>query len=236
VSEHPAHIEGPSDLGLPAEWWGRLGHDLRGPLGPIRMAVQLLRNERAAERERNDALQVIERQVDRLLVEIDDAADLLRMRNGIYALRALPGDLNLVLDPIGSRVTLLRALAERDQALECQARDEEVVAAYDPARLCGLLEFVLRKLAAVAPRGAVLRLGIDVGDPSPALVVTGHDASAPVDAELAWLAGASGVDPHDVGIRAALMREIARRSGVRLDQDVASAALRLRIPAVTAPA
>jgi signal transduction histidine kinase len=107
-------------LGVPSNWWVRLGHDLRGPVGPMRMAVQVLRGGRGSPDEQRDALVLLDRQIDRLLGEIDDAADLVRARNGLPLVRARPGDLNLVIDPISGRVGLLRLLAEREQSLSCE--------------------------------------------------------------------------------------------------------------------
>ena len=80
-------------LGVPAAWWARLGHDLRGPVSPMRLAVQVLRSDRCTALEREEALQLLDRQVDRLLGEIDDVAELMRLRAGTWVLRAGHGDL-----------------------------------------------------------------------------------------------------------------------------------------------
>jgi signal transduction histidine kinase len=220
-------------LGLPEQWWTRLGHDLRGPLGPMRMAVQLLRSGLAEEAERQEALQVLDRQIDRLLGEIDDVADLMRLRNGALALRPSDGDLNLVLDPIAGRAALLRALAERGQGLECLPADVEVPASFDAARLCALLEFVLRKAAQHAGAGATLRVALEAGTDRPTLVVSGFDATLFDDAELAWLSGAPGAEAEQVTPRGVLVRETARRSGIAIDVARAPPRLALRIPRST---
>jgi signal transduction histidine kinase len=220
------------DLGVPEQWWARLGHDLRGPLGPMRMAVQLLRAGRAEDAERHEALQVLDRQIDRLLAEIEDVADLMRLRNGAFSLRLRDADLNLVLDPIAGRVALLRALAEREQLLECVPAEREVPAAFDVARLCSLLEFVLRKAAQHAGHGATLRVVLE-SDPSPALVVSGFDATLFDDGEFAWLLGQPGGDVDQVTPRGVLVREATRRAGIGMVATQAPTRLVLRIPGPT---
>jgi len=222
-----------TDLGLPEQWWTRVGHDLRGPLGPMRMAVQLLRSGRAEAGEQQEALQVLDRQIDRLLGEIEDVADLLRLRNGALVLRLRDDDLNLVFDPIAGRASLQRVLAERGQQLECLSADAEVPARFDVARLSGLLEFVLRKAAQHAGAGGTLRVALEAGAGRPALLVSGFDAGLFDDAELAWLLDAPGADAAQVTTRGVLVREIARRAGIAIDAMQSPPGLALRIPEST---
>ncbi len=229
----PASPAPDGDLGLPEQWWTRLGHDLRGPLGPMRMAVQLLRSGLAEEAERQEALQVLDRQIDRLLGEIDDVADLMRLRNGALPLRLRDADLNLVLDPVAGRAGLLRVLAERGHVLECLPADAEVPASFDATRLCALLDFVLRKAAQHAGAGATLRVALDAGAGRPALVLTGFDATLFDDAELAWVCGVPGADAGQVTPRGVLVRETAQRAGIAIDAQRAPLRLALRIPGST---
>jgi hypothetical protein len=233
--ESPGVAADSVDFGVPEQWWARLGHDLRGPLGPLRMAVQLLRAGRAEEAERQEALQVLDRQIDRLLAEIEDVADLMRLRNGGFSLRLREADLNLVLDPIAGRVALLRALAEREQVLECVPAEREVPATFDVARLCSLLEFVLRKAAQHAGHGATLCVALEDG-PSPALVVSGFDATLFHDPETAWLLGLPGAAADQVTPRGVMVRESARRGGIAMVATHAPEQLVLRIPGATAAA
>jgi hypothetical protein len=224
------------DLGVPAEWWARVSHDLRGPLGPIRMAVQMLRYDRADAGERHEALQVIDRQIDRLLAEIEDVTDLVRLRNGAFSLRARSGDLNLVLDSIASRVSLLRTLAERGQTLECAPADLDVPADYDPARLCALTELLLRKAAANAGEGEALTLGVEGAGDGAVLVIAGFAPAFFDDAEVAWLLGMAGADPAQATPRTVVAREFARRGRISFEPSHAPPSLRLRIPPATTPA
>lgn len=222
---------GDPDLGVPPAWWARLGHDLRGPLGPMRMAVQVLRSGRGSADEQKEALALLDRQIDRMLAEIDDTADLVRARNGLALVRRRPGDLNLLLDPISGRVSLLRSLAERGQVLACVPADRDLQADHDPSRLCTILEFLVRKAAAHAGAGATLQLALhDAGDGHAAFHLGGFDARLFDDADLAWLLGRGGEGVEQLGLRPVLVRELVRQSGAGLAANGEVGTLVLALP------
>jgi light-regulated signal transduction histidine kinase (bacteriophytochrome) len=234
--EHPgpaqaAEAGADAALGVPPSWWSRLGHDLRGPLGPMRMAVQLLRSGRGSGDEQREALQVLDRQIDRLLSEIDDAADLVRARNGIALVRPRPGDLHLVLDAVSGRVGLLRCLAERGQTLDCVPADRDVQADHDPSRLCAVLDFLLRQSATHAGNGAAVELAlVDADGGEAAFQIRGFGAGLFEDADMAWMLGRAVVDVDQLTPRAVLMRELIRQAGARLETDPAQSRLTLLLP------
>ena len=106
----------PADLrsqDLPARWWLRLGHDLRAPIAPMRMALQLLRGGQATPREQQNALRILDRQFDQMLEQIDDLSDLARLNAGNFGSNPSPADLNLVLDIVGGKTSLVRRLEEK---------------------------------------------------------------------------------------------------------------------------
>lgn len=215
----PPPASGDDALGIPAGWWSRIGHDLRGPVGPMRMVVQMLRSGRGNAGERQEALALLDRQIDRLLAEIDDVADLVRLRNGVAIVRSQRADLNLVLDPVAGRSSLLRCLAERDQALVCVPSERELQADYDASRLCMLLDFVLRKAAAHSVPGARLELALRETDGGAEFSISGFGATLFGDPELAWLRGDAVVDPDELGARPILLREVVRQSAATLSAD-----------------
>ncbi len=223
----PPAADGADGLGVPAGWWSRIGHDLRGPVGPMRMAVQMLRSGRGSVEERQEALLLLDRQIDRLLAEIDDVADLVRLRSGMPIVRLRRADLNLVLDPVAGRAGLLRCLAERGQTLACVPAEHDLQAAYDAARLCTLLDFLLRTAAAHAGRGARLELALREVDDGAEFRISGFDETIFADPELAWLRGESIANPDQLAARPILLREVARQSAARLVADSPGAALSL---------
>lgn len=224
-----------NDMAIPPGWWSRIGHDLRGPLGPMRMAVQMLRSGRGSDEERQDALLLLDRQIDRLLAEIDDVADLVRLRNGAPIVQPRRADLNLVLDPVSGRASLMRCLADRGQTLACVPAERDLQAEYDPSRLCTLLDFLLRKAAANAAPGARLELALRESDGSAEFCITGFGAALFADPELAWLRREPVAGSQDFGARTIVLREVARQSAATLVADPARAwvALRLAVMAET---
>ena len=67
---------------LAAAWIDRIAHDLRGPLAPMLTAVYLLRDSQTSERQRDELLAVMERQIQRLGGMIDEVSDFGRAQKG----------------------------------------------------------------------------------------------------------------------------------------------------------
>lgn len=202
---------------LPAGWWQRVRHDLRGAIAPMRMAAQLLRGGRTQAAERDEALQVIERQIETLLAAIEDVGELLRVQAGSAVPRGPVQDANLLLDVVCGRGALLRTLAERKLSLRCEPCEAEALVGYDPLRVTALLEFLLMRAAAHASPGSELVLALRQGD-GVSLHLGGASASLASDPELRHLLDttAGGEEPS---LRALLMRELLRADGIGLRCD-----------------
>jgi signal transduction histidine kinase len=209
MSSEPSTAE-PGQARLPAEWWLRVGHDLRGSIAPMRMAVQLLKSGRVDESDREDALQLIDRQIDALIASVDDLSDLLRLSAGTLALGNAPNDLNLILDAVCGRGALTRALHDRRQTLECVPLASELVAEHDPLRLAALVEYLVRKSSDNAGPGASLTLELR-READRACFLVGGGKALTLDPDLAFIAGrAPGGNGEAPSTKAILMREIAR--------------------------
>lgn len=212
MSEPPPTPARPSPL--PPAWWNRVRHDLRSALGPIRLAVQLLRGGRVEPADQDEALQVIDRQVEQLLAGIEDIGELLRIHDGRFRLDDEPRDANLLLDVVCGRGALLRALADRQLTLRCDPCHAEALVQHDPARVAALLEFLLVRAAAHAAPGSELVLGLRQ-DGGVSLHLAGAAATLGADAELAHLlSGGTGRD--EPSLRALLMREVLRAGAMEL--------------------
>lgn len=200
---------------LPAGWWQRVRHDLRSAVAPMRMAVQLLRSGRIEPAERDEALAVIDRQVEHLLASIDDVSDLLRLQSGQSLHQRARQDGNLLLDIVCGRGGLLRGLAARELGLRCEPCAAELLMHHDPVRVSALLEFLLLRLAAHATPGSELVLGLAPGEDGVELSMSGAAATLAQDPELRFLLGddAGGDEP---GLRALLMREVMRGNDAEL--------------------
>jgi K+-sensing histidine kinase KdpD len=79
-----------------ADWLGRLAHDLRNPITPMRSAVQLLQLGQLPPEVAPDLLRTLDRQLDLLLRVIDDVSDLVKIERDDFALRLATCDLGQV--------------------------------------------------------------------------------------------------------------------------------------------
>lgn len=207
-------VAGQQPEALPVEWWSRLGHDLRSSIAPMRMAVQLLKSGRIAAANHEDALQVIDRQIDLLLANIDDLSDLLRLNAGKCIVNPAPNDLNLLLDIVSGRGSLLKRLEARHQSLNCVPVDAPVITNHDPARLVALLEYLIGKSAECAAPGAVLTLELGRQGGQAQMRITGAGPLLAIDPDVRNVTGAAPICADTAGITSLLMREYARLSAI----------------------
>jgi signal transduction histidine kinase len=195
----------------------------------MRMAVQLLRSGRIDPAEREEALQVLDRQLEQLLAAVDDIGDLLHVHGGTLALDSAPQDLNLLPDIVCGRGALIRELGSRKVELRCETCTSELAVAHDPARLSALLEFLLLRMAAHTPAGSELVLSVQHDDDGPFLRLSGAGTKIDKDAELLYLRGFEA-EQGDPGLRALLMQALLQAGGMTLQAD-GDGALRLRFRA-----
>ena len=199
--------------GIPAEWWLRLGHDLRGPIAPMRLAVQMLRGGWVTPTDQEEALQLIERQMDLLLGNIDDVAELLRVQAGTFAFRAVAGDLGALFELLEGQSALRRWLGDRHRALSLSPWPSPLVAMHDPQRLLLVLEFLVRKAAEHASKGSTIVLSLR-GEGGRALCcVSGSGPTLAQDADVKLVTGASE-DFAESEARTVLVKEIAGLHGL----------------------
>ena len=212
---------------LPAGWWRRVRHDLRSAIAPMRMAVQLLRAGRVEPAEREEALQVLDRQLEQLLAAVDDAGDLLQADSGAISLQAAPQDLNLLSDIVCGRGALVRELGLRKVTLRCEPCASELAVAHDPSRLAALVEFLLMRMAAHAGPGTELLLSVHEEGGIASLRLSGAAATLAQDPELLFL---QGIDAGEPGLRAMVMQQLLQVAGMDLQVE-GDGSLRLRFPA-----
>ena len=193
------------------------------------MAVQLLHGGRIDAADRDEALQVIDRQIDCLVAGIDDLSDLLRMAAGTFVLNVAINDLNLVLDVLCGRSAVRKALDARRQTLKCLPANDAIVAAHDPVRLAMLVEHLVLKCSGNSALGSELLLELCEDSGVAELKISAGGLSGVQDPDLAYVIG---VEPSEApGARAILMREIARLSDVSFRHDDDAGTISLHLPA-----
>jgi signal transduction histidine kinase len=220
------------ERGLPEGWWKRVRHDLRSAIAPMRMAVQLLRAGRVEAAERDEALQVIDRQLEQLLAAVEDVGDLMHAQGGSLSLSTQPQDLNLLPDIVCGRGALVRELGSRQLVLRCAPCAAELLVAHDPLRTSSLLEFLLLRMAAHAPAGSELLLEVQHDAQGASLRLSGAGPTLGRDAELLYLQGVHA-EHGEPGLRAMLSRQVLRAGGMELRAD-GEGGLRLRFPEIVA--
>jgi two-component system, chemotaxis family, CheB/CheR fusion protein len=155
-----------------------LAHELRNPLAPIRIAVQLLRGD--AKESGIKQLDMIERQIQRLVRLVDDLLDIARIERDHVELKMELVDLVSVVNQAieGSR----QDLDDRRQRLSLALPSESILVLGDPVRLEEVLSNLLNnaaKYTAASGKIAVVveRLGEDA-------VITVRDTGIGIAPEL----------------------------------------------------
>ncbi len=130
-----------------------LGHELRNPLAPIVMALEIM--ERRGEPESAPQRALIRRQVEHLVRLVDDLLDIARVTQGKVELQAAPVAVAQVID---SAVEIASAeIAARQHVLQWQAGPALFVDG-DAARLAQVIANLLINAARYTPPGGAIRV------------------------------------------------------------------------------
>lgn len=210
--------ESPAPAEISPRWWLRLGHDMRAPVAPMRMALEILRNGHGTADERDEALRMLDRQVDRLLATIEDMSDLARINAGTFVANLANCDLNLALDIVQGKNALSKCLQEKQQSLRCIASETMLLAEHDSRRLAELVAYLIAKTSRYAAEGAELTLQVEPA-PEPGRVgfrIGGASGSLQRDPEFGYVTGSSPIDANELEAKPIVMREIVRLNDLRV--------------------
>ncbi len=134
-----------------------LGHELRNPLGAIRLAAAVL-DKKTPEAARPRELAIIDRQAAHLARLVDDLLDVARVAHGKVVLRF--GQLNLV-DVVRSAFEAQESRArERGLSYELRAPADEVGVHGDRQRLEQVLANLLTNAFKYTPRGGAVTVSV----------------------------------------------------------------------------
>jgi len=131
-----------------------LSHELRNPLAPLRNVVHLLRKRFPEEPTIDTACGVLERQVKRMTVLIDDLSDVARITAGKIRLERVPMDLREVLATCVESTQPL--IHQRQQTLSLDLGEEPMWVHGDAMRLAQVFSNLLTNASKYTPeQGAI---------------------------------------------------------------------------------
>ncbi len=131
------------------EFLSMLAHELRNPLAPIRLALELLDADDPERRRR--AREVVARQTEQLTRTVDDLLEVSRITRGKIRLELQEVDVAAV---VSRAVDSVRHLTDaREQQLELHLPDDPVRLRADPVRLAQVLSNLLHNATKYTPRG-----------------------------------------------------------------------------------
>ncbi|HEX8886227.1 MAG TPA: hybrid sensor histidine kinase/response regulator, partial [Noviherbaspirillum sp.] len=139
------------------EFLATLAHELRNPLGPIRNAVELLRQlGNDAPQQQEQARQTIIRQTNHLVRLVDDLLDVSRINQGKITLRREPTELAAF---IGTALETVQPIMEsRRHALSVTLPPHSVTLYGDNVRLAQIIGNLLHNAAKFTPVGGQVAL------------------------------------------------------------------------------
>lgn len=232
------HQQGPGTdgrLGDPDDptfgFFGRLAHDLRGPLSPLQTAAYLLRRDDLDPDRKEELLRIIDRQTNRLSSMVQEVSDWMRARESRLVSRLdavnVPMLLDLAAANLGSGTVLEPPSSDLDDAwIEA-----------DPQRLLQVLRTVVEFLGT---RASPVRLRVE-GDGDGVVFLAVADGGRWKDAdERCGLFDEPQAAPFDegLGMRLLVARAIATAHGGTLDAiETANgdAGVRLAVPRAPGP-
>ncbi|WP_058643320.1 hybrid sensor histidine kinase/response regulator [Pseudacidovorax intermedius] len=228
------------------EFLAMLGHELRNPLAPIALALQLVqrRDPQAFVRER----QIIERQVRHLSRMVDDLLDVSRIVSGKIVLRPEALDLR---DVVARALELtLPALQQRGEMPQVRLPAEPVPVQGDALRLAQIVGNLLNNAAKFTDPGKAIRVGLAVEGEAPQAqaVLQVIDEGIGIDAALLPRVFERFVQAHQplqraaggLGLGLAIARSLAQLHGgsilARSEGPGRGSTFELRLPLQATPA
>lgn len=214
-------------------WLGKLGHDLRNQLAPMRTASQLLLSGRLEPSRQGEMLETIERQIQRMVRMLDDLTEFGRLQSGAQALRRNPTDLAVVID------SALRQCAVRLQdsglLLERNVPDRPLMVEGDQQRLIQTLARLLDNALRMTSSPGQIVLSVSVSGDQVDITVRDSGRGIAADRLDAIFTLPDGPRAADgLGISLLLARACAQQHGgdltVHSDGDAQGSTFVLRLP------
>jgi PAS domain S-box-containing protein len=216
------------------EFLATLAHELRNPLAPLRMSLQVLR----ARGEKDPVYDTMERQVHHLVRLVDDLLEIARISHGAFELQRHPVEVSTVVRHASEASESL--IKERHHTLELELPPDPLWVDGDNVRLAQILSNLLNNAARYTPPGGRIRVAARRSDGSAEISVvdTGTGFEREHSSTLFEMFR-RGEHSSGLGIGLALSRKLAAMHGGSLegrsDGVGKGAEFTLRLPASAAP-
>jgi PAS domain S-box-containing protein len=201
-----------------SEFLAVLAHELRGPLAPIRNALQILRRRALADESGQQTVNMLDRQVSHLVHLVDDLLDVSRITRGSVRLKR---EKILLTDVLASAVEASRPLIDAHaHELVIDARPPvPVVIDGDLHRLAQVFSNLLSNSAKYTDRGGTITLTLDCQGAEAVVSVRDTGIGIPPDELEQVFEMFSQVQPEDarseggLGIGLSLVRTLTQLHG-----------------------
>jgi signal transduction histidine kinase len=199
------------------EFLAMLAHELRNPLAPIRTAVQLLRLKELPEAHSARARDTIDRQVEHLVILIDDLLDVSRITRGMITLQREPVPASAI---VARAIEISRpAIDTKRHELILDLADDPLTVEGDRTRLVQIVGNILHNATKFMEPGGriVLRVAREGG--SAVFTVKDDGIGIPADRIervfdlFTQVHGAGDVAQGGLGIGLALVRRLVEMHG-----------------------
>jgi PAS domain S-box-containing protein len=161
------------------EFLATLAHELRNPLAPICMGLQLLKHAAQDSTASEEVRAMMERQSNHMVRLIDDLLDVSRITRGKLDLRRCPVELN---DVVRNAVDATRpAIEEARHQLSVSLPERPVILYADPNRLTQVLSNLLTNAAKYTPAGGQIELSASERHGEVEFVVSDNGLGIPAD-------------------------------------------------------
>jgi CheY-like chemotaxis protein len=216
-----------------ASFLARLAHELRNPLAPIRMALQIMELSEDDVATTSAARVIIDRQLRHLTRLIDDITDVAQVTRGAIQLRCSEVALSAI---IQSALAIARPqLESRQHLLSVDLGREPIWLLGDPVRLSQVFANLLNNASKFSSAGAPIRVQASADEHEIIVTITDVGIGIPSDMlerifEPFVQVDRSGTGTHDgLGIGLTLVRRIVELHGgsVTAESDAATPGSRL---------
>jgi signal transduction histidine kinase len=158
---------------------GQLAHDLRNQLAPMRTATQMLQLGRLEPERQREMLDMLERQILRLVRMLDDVSEYGRLRSGANGTMRERHDLGMLVDSaLGDRG---RHIAAAGQRLEQRMPDRRIPVLVERQGMVQLFVRLLDNANRFTPEGGLIEVDVAVAEGTAEVRI--RDSGAGIEAD-----------------------------------------------------